>query len=232
MAWKIDTVNMTATDVTKKGHISLRIDASMLVNAMDQLKTEVPKMANDSMYGAVRKLRSHLVEVMDKGGGIYGVPKFKEYDPFTKSVRAIRGYTGKMGGVLAEDYAIVAYKQGKKQIIGYPDGATRTSEKSTAKLIEQAGGSNRVNSLADFAVKFQTGEGKTPDEFADPESRAKWGKIPGGVPTAYAHNPRPFIDHFAAHVGERLNEMADEIFIQKIAAKIKKALKNAKRKAA
>lgn len=140
-------------------------------------------------YGrAISGIKSKLRKVMKSGGGVEGVPKFKDFEDFTKELRVLRGRSGPMGGVLAKDRCITAWKCNGSQYIGWPDG------------------------MADVAHKFQEGRGGPIAEkwFADSEWRQAWHRRGiKDVPRAYVHNERMVIEpYFVDYIKRYLDEWA------------------------
>ncbi|MBQ1344790.1 MAG: hypothetical protein IIY62_00365 [Kiritimatiellae bacterium] len=154
-------------------------------------------------YGsAIRALRSKLQKVITRAGGVEGVPKFKDFEDFTKHLRTATNRTSPMGGVLAEKGRIVAYKQNGYQVIGWPDA------------------------LASWAVKFQDGTGgSSADNFlADPKSRYRLHKLGiHDIPRVYEHNPRRVLpEPFGSYVRKNLDEWARNVFYKDLARQMAK----------
>ncbi len=150
-------------------------------------------------YGrACKGLRDKLQKVITRSGGVEGVPKFKDFEQFTKELRAKRGRTSPMGGILNERHVIVAYKRGDVQYIGWPDR------------------------LAEWAVKFQDAVGTA--DFADNWRRHEWHKLGiKDIPREYAHNPRRVLpEPFGAYVDKHLKEWAQGAFYKELARQMAK----------
>ena len=140
-------------------------------------------------YGrAVSGLKKKFIEVMQKSGGVYGVPKFKDFEDFTKTLRAKSGRTATMGGLLADKSVVVAFKRNGYQVIGWPD------------YLEKS------------ATAFQEGRGGPEAErwFTDPDYRRCWHRAGlKDIPRAYVHNERMVIEpYFVDYVRKNLDEWA------------------------
>lgn len=144
-------------------------------------------------YGrACAGLKKKFYKVMQNSGGVEGVPKFKDFEDFTKTLRAKAGRTAKMGGLLADRGSVVSFKRGGAQVIGWPDY------------------------LANTACAFQEGRGGPKSEkwFTDPEWRRAWHRSGlKDIPRAYVHNERPVIDpYFMDYVKAHLDDWAKNAY--------------------
>lgn len=152
-------------------------------------------------YGrAVKGLRDKMRKIMSRAGGVEGVPKFKDFEEFTRQLRVARNDTAPMGGILAERKMIVAYKRGDTQYIGWPDR------------------------LATWAEKFQDGVGSN-DWLNDTENR-HWLHRLGirDIPRTYVHNERRVIpEPFMTYVRRYLDEWARGAFYKQLARQMAKA---------
>lgn len=149
-------------------------------------------------YGrAVSGLKKKFIEVMTKSGGVYGVPRFKDFEDFTKQYRASRGRTDTMGGVLAERSVIVAFKRNGYQVIGWPD------------------------KMGDTAESFQEGRGGPSAEkwFTDSQWRQAWHRRGiKDIPRAYVHNERMVIEpYFVQYVRDNLDQWAKSAYFTGLA---------------
>lgn len=156
-------------------------------------------------YGrACKGLRDKFQKVVTRAGGVEGVPKFKDFEAFTKELRgkSTPPKTAPMGGRLAQKNVIVAYKIGKSQIIGWPDG------------------------MAKAAVNFQDAVGgAAADKFLeDVRSRARLHRMGiKDVPRTYTHNPRRIIpEPFGSYVKKHLEEWARGAFYKDLARQMAK----------
>jgi len=155
-------------------------------------------------YGrACKGLRDKFQKVVTRAGGVEGVPKFKDFEAFTKE---LRGKTGKgsrpMGGVLANRRLVIAKTVGKKQVIGWHDAL----EKAAVNFQDAVGG--------DRAEDFLTSE------------RNRWRLHRMGIrdiPRTYTHNPRRVIpEPFGTYVQKHLEEWARGAFYKDLARQMAK----------
>lgn len=150
-------------------------------------------------YGrAIRNIKSKFGKVIRNGGGVEGVPKFKDFESFTNELRAATGRSTPMGGVLANKANIIAYKRGNTQYIGWPDR------------------------LAEWAVKFQDG---TPSkDFADNSWRHYVHKLGvKDIPTTYNSNPRRVLpEPFLRYVRRNLDDWAKGAYYKELARQMAK----------
>lgn len=154
-------------------------------------------------YGrAISALKGRFRKVVTNAGGVEGVPKFKDFEAFTRELRAKTGRTSPMGGVLADKSRIVSFKRNGWQYIGWPDA------------------------LADWAVKFQDGVGGASSEafLSDVKSRARLHRMGiRDIPRAYTHNPRRIIpEPFGEHVRKYLDEWARGAYYKDLAKEMAK----------
>lgn len=146
-------------------------------------------------YGrACAALKGRFSKIVRNAGGVEGVPKFRDFEEFTRELRAKRGTSSRpMGGVLANKANIVAFKRNGWQIIGWPDR------------------------LADWAVKFQDGTGGQA-ELNDPRTRRAWHRLGiREIPREYAHNPREVLpEPFGSQVKKHLEEWAQGVYYKEL----------------
>lgn len=162
-------------------------------------RVDANKLYIKSYGAAIRALRAKLQKVMTRGGGVEGVPKFKDFEEFTKELRAVRNNSAPIGGILAEKHVIVGYKDKENgaQVIGWPDR------------------------LAEWAVKFQDGIGGSTSEamFTDPERRYHLHRLGiRDIPREYVHNPRRVLpEPFGSYVRRNLDNWAENTFFKALA---------------
>lgn len=158
------------------------------------------RLFNRSYGRAVRALRDKLRKVMTRAGGVEGVPKFRDFEQFTKELRTARNDTAPMGGILAQRKMIISFKRGDAQIIGWPDD------------------------LATWAEKFQDGVGNS-DWLNDNENR-HWLHRLGirDIPRTYVSNERRVIpEPFLTYVRRHLDEWARGAFYKALARQMAQA---------
>ena len=190
---KVMAFTLTATGVSVTS--GRGANAVSLVLSFKEIDAWAKRMEKDTKelwrlsYGrACAGLKKKFIEVMQKSGGVYGVPKFKDFEDFTKSLRAMRGNSATMGGVLADRANVYAYKRNGAQVIGWPDR------------------------MENSACAFQEGRGGAMAEmwFTDPNCRRSWHQAGlKDVPRAYVHNERMVIEpYFVDYVKKNLDEWA------------------------
>lgn len=194
---------MTITRGRGAARVSLVVSFAELDRWASRQKVDVPRLMKRSFGRACSGLKKKFQQVIANVGGVEGVPKFKDFEEFTKTLRAVRGRSGvPMGGVLADPKRIVAFKQGGWQVIGWPDA------------------------LAKWSLKFQDGEGGQYEEsfFTDPSKRRDLHRLGlAVVPTAYVHNPRRVLpEPFGSYVKAHLNAWATGAFYKELAKQMQK----------
>lgn len=188
MAYSLTSTGVSFTKGRGKAAVALTISFKEIEAWAKKMRKDTKELWRLSYGRAVAGLKKKLVEVMRKSGGVYGVPKFKDFEEFTKSLRAQTGKTAAMGGILGDRGNIVAFKRNGAQVIGWPDD------------------------MADLACAFQEGRGGQNAEkwFDDPAYRRVW-HIRGikDIPRGYVHNERMVIEpHFVDYVKANLDEWA------------------------
>lgn len=162
------------------------------------------KRLMDRSFGrACSGLRRKFQQVITSGGGVNGVPKFKDFTAFTKELREVRGTSSiPMGGILADKYLAVAYKKDGWQIIGWPDR------------------------LAEWSVKFQDGVGKDSDLNDKFWRRSLHIKGIKDIPRVYERNPRRVLpEPFGSYVQKNLTIWAKGSFYKDLAKQMAKTSK-------
>ena len=87
-----------------------------------KMKIDTEKLMEKSFANACSGLKKKFTSVVQHAGGECGVPKFKDFEEFTKELRQIQGISDRlMGGRLAEKNNVGAWKQNGWQIIGWKD---------------------------------------------------------------------------------------------------------------
>ena len=154
-------------------------------------------------YGrACKGLRDKFRKVITRAGGVEGVPKFHDFEAFTKELRAKTNKHSPMGGVLADKSRIVAFKRGNAQIIGWPDAL----EKSAVNFQDAVGGPSADWFLSDSGSRHRIQELGIND-----------------IPRTYTHNPRRVIpEPFGSYVRKYLDEWASGSFYKELARQMAK----------
>lgn len=198
MAFKVTDSGVTVSRGRGKNAVALDVSFKEIEKWARKNALDTPKLMRRSFGRACSGLKKQLVQVMAHGGGLNGVPKFRDFEAFTQEVRKVRGIDGRpMGGVLADKERIVAFPRNGYQVIGWPDN------------------------LAKWAVNFQDAVGD--NRLGDASYRRYYHKLGiKDVPTAYAHNPRPVMTPFADHVRAHLDDWANKIYFKDLAKQMQK----------
>ena len=196
MAVKLSDFGATVT--TGRGAaktVILEVDFKALERWARRMKIDEARVWRKAYGSAIRSLRSKLQKVVSRAGGVEGVPKFRDFEEFTRQLRAANNRTKPMGGVLAEKGRIVAYKQNDYQIIGWPDA------------------------LAKWAVKFQEA-----DTHPFTDAQRHWMERRGvkDIPTTYSRPDRDVINSFSANLAREWPDMVRAMFEKYYSARIRK----------
>lgn len=197
MAYSMTDSGVQVTSGRGKGAVSLVVSFREIERWAKKMRKDEKELWRLSYGRACAGLKKKFAEVMRQSGGVNGVPKFKDFEDFTKTLREKSGRTATMGGILAERGAIVAFKRNGAQVIGWPDY------------------------MADVACAFQEGRGGANSEkwFTDPEYRRSWHRQGlREIPRQYVHNERQVIEpHFVEYVRKNLDEWARSAFFTGLA---------------
>ena len=192
MAYALTDSGVSFTKGRGKNAVALAFSFREIERWAKRMQKDTKELWRLSYGRACAGLKKKFVEVMRKSGGVYGVPKFKDFDEFTKTLRTKFNRSAPMGGMLADASCIVAFKRNGAQVIGWPDY------------------------LADTACAFQEGRGGPDAEryFDDPEWRRFWHRAGlRDIPRAYVHNERMVIDpYFVEYVNAYLDEWAKSAY--------------------
>lgn len=195
------TLTDCGVQVTKgRGRNAVAIDLSFAeIEAWaKRMKKDTKELWRLSYGRAADGLKKKFIQVLERAGGIYGVPKFKDFEDFTRQLRAANGRSAvPMGGVLAEHGSVVKFKRNGAQVIGWPDGMEKV------------------------ATAFQEGRGGPDAEkyFTDPEWRRTLHRRGfSDIPRAYVHNERMVIvPYFVDYIGRYLDEWAKSAYFTGLA---------------
>lgn len=179
--------------------------------SFDEIKAWAKRMGKDEKeiwrkaYGrACSALKQQFQKVVANAGGVEGVPKFKDFEAFTKTLREKTGRSSPMGGVLADKRRVVAFKRNGWQVIGWPDA------------------------LATWAVNFQDAVGgRSADDFlTDPKSRHRLHRLGiRDIPRTYVHNKRQVLpEPFGEHVRKNLDDWAQHVYYKMLAKEMAKGV--------
>lgn len=201
------SVTSTGIDFTRgrgAAKVVLSISFRELETWAKRQRVETEKLMQRSFGRACSGLKKKFVDVMKNAGGVQGVPKFRDFEDFTKQLRVLDGKSDRpMGGVLADPHRIVAFKQNGYQVIGWPDA------------------------MSELAMAFQEGRGiwKKDEDFTFwPSTRyALHKKGIRDIPRVYAHNSRCVIpEPFGHYVKAHLEEWARGAFYKELAKQMQK----------
>ncbi len=188
MAFTLTDSSVVMRSGRGSGAVEISISFKEIEAWAKKMNANEPRLWRLAYGRAVAGLKKKFFNVILHRGGECGVPKFKDFEAFTNELRASRGRTAPMGGVLAERANVVAFKRNGAQVIGWPDNLEETAE------------------------KFQEGRGGYASEkyFTDPGYRQTWHwRGLTNIPPAYVHNERMVIEpYFVAYVRSHMDEWA------------------------
>lgn len=188
--------------------VTLSMSFKSLEKWAKRSRIDTERVMKRSFGRAASGLKKKFREVVKRAGGVNGVPKFRDFEEFTKELRAAKGISERpMGGVLAEARSIVAFKRNGWQVIGWPD------------------------SLAAWSVKFQDGgDGASARQLESPGWR-RWVHRKGirNIPRQYVKNPRRVLpEPFGGFVRKNLDDWAKGAFYKELARQFQKSQGGAK----
>lgn len=205
MAFKLTDTGVDYSRGRGAARVTLSLSFAELEKWAKRQEIDTARLMKRSFGRAAFGLKKKFYDVIKSGGGVCGVPKFKDFDAFTQELRRVTGKSSPMGGVLADKGNIVAFKRNGYQVIGWPDY------------------------LSDVATAFQDGRGGSDAErwFTDPQYRRLFHKDGVRVvPRAYTHNPRRVIpEPFGSYVQQHLEEWARGAFYKELARQMTKGAK-------
>ena len=185
-----------------KAKVTITVDFKELERWAKKMKVDTEKLMEKSFANACSGLKSKFVQVMQNGGGVCGVPKFKDFDSFTNELRQINGTSSRlMGGKLAEKSSIGAWKRNGWQIIGWKDF------------------------LAQYAVFFQDAFPNGADEKLNDNQWRSYLHAKGikEIPRTYTQNQRKVIpEPFGEYVKQHLEEWAKGSYYKSLAKMMQK----------
>lgn len=188
MAYSLTDTGVSVVTGRGKSAVAISISFKEIDEWAKRMGKDTKELWRLSYGRACGGLKKKFIAVMAKGGGVEGVPKFKDFEEFTKTLRSMAGKSSPMGGILADRGSVVAFKRNGRQVIGWPD------------YMENA------------ATNFQEGKGGPDAEkyFTDRDWRQEWHRQGvREIPRAYVHNERMVIEpYFVAYVRKYLDEWA------------------------
>lgn len=205
-SYKTNDLGVTVSSGRGAAKVSLFISFKDLDRWAERQKIDVPKMTERSFLRACGGLKKKFTQVVTRAGGVCGVPKFKDFEAFTKDLRSRSGKTTPMGGKLAEKSSVFGGKAtGGWYIVGWK------------------------NYLEKAAENFQDGFGGSSAEkyFVDPHYRRIWHRQGlEEIPRSYVHNPRRVLpEPFGSYVAANLKSWAKSIYYKDLARQMQKGAK-------
>ena len=120
MAYSMTASGVQVTGGRGKGAVSLVVSFREIERWAKKMRKDTKELWRLSYGRACAGLKKKFLEVMRQSGGVNGVPKFKDFEDFTKALRSAGGRTAPMGGMLADKSVVVAFKRNGAQVIGWP----------------------------------------------------------------------------------------------------------------
>lgn len=203
MAFSVTDSGVTMTKGRGRNAVALVLSFKEIEAWAKRMKVDEARLWRNSYGRACHGLKKKFADVMKNAGGVLGVPKFKDFEDFTKELRKNKVKKDRpIGGVLADKSKVVAFKRNGYQVIGWPDY------------------------LEDAAESFQEGRGGPDAEryFTDPHYR-HFMHLRGvkDVPHSYVHNERMVIvPYFVEYVRKHLDEWAKGAFYKELARQMNK----------
>lgn len=205
MAFKSTASGVSFTRGRGAAKVAIEISFKSLEDWAKRMKIDEPKLMQRSFGRACSGLKKKFQKVVSNAGGVEGVPKFKDFEAFTQTLREKRGGgwpKRPMGGVLSNKRQIVAFRRNGWQVIGWPDR------------------------LAKWAVTFQDAiVGYGEKQLNDRQWRRAIHKIGvREIPRTYVRNPRRVIpEPFGTYVRSHLREWARAAYYKELARLMQKA---------
>ncbi len=197
MAYTVTDSGVTLRTGRGSGAVEISVSFKEIEAWAKKMHANEPRLWRLAYGRACSGLKKKLVNVMLHRGGECGVPKFRNFEEFTNSLRGINNNTQPMGGVLSQRATIVSYKRNGAQVIGWHDNLKETAE------------------------NFQEGRGGPDSEkwFTDPRFRRIWHKRGlKDIPPAYVHNERMVLEpYFHDYIRAHLDEWARGAFFKGLA---------------
>lgn len=196
MAYSVDSGAVVKTSGRGASRVTLRVDFKDIERWARRMQADTPRLMALSFGRACKGLKDKLHEVIKSRGGVYGVPKFVDFEEFTKEKRAKGGITTPMGGLLAEKGSLGAWGKGTNWVVGYKDHFEEPS------------------------IAFQEGKGgpKAEQWFTDPEYRQTWHKEGfANIPREYTHNKREVMPQpFGRYIDANMTIWAREVYYKSL----------------
>ena len=208
MAMKIAGSAVSITSGRGAARVQLIVSFKELDAWARRMKIEEEKLWKRSYMRACKGLKDKFLKVVKHCGGESGVPKFKDFEAFTLTLREASGKSGRpMGGQLAERWSVYGGQSGAWYYVGWKDYLKTTAE------------------------HFQDGYGGHDAEiyFTDPAYRRAWHRRGiREIPYAYVHNERRILpEPFGAFVKKHLDEWAQGAYYKELARQMQKGARAA-----
>lgn len=185
---------------SKKSPIAIEVNFKQIEACMKRCREKLPKIRAKSWARSVGTLLKQLKSVMKSGGNPQkGVPKFQQWDDFTRALMKARSNRGgnkqkaRIGGVLADENKIVSYMRKSfltntaEQVFGWPDALEK------AAILFQDGGNSQSGAA-----------------LADNSWRAYVHRLGvDSIPRDYTHVPRPVLVPFKDYAVKKIDEWAE-----------------------
>lgn len=95
-----------------KNKVSVEVSFKELEQWARKMKVDTNSLMEKSFANACSGLKKKFISVIKNRGGVCGVPKFKDFEDFTKQLREVQGISSRpMGGILAENISVGAWKK-------------------------------------------------------------------------------------------------------------------------
>lgn len=201
--FNITDVGVNVTSGRGAAKVSIFVDFKALEDWAKRMKIDTDRLMKRSFGRACSALKKKFYQVVANAGGVCGVPKFKDFEEFTKELRTANGtFDRPMGGKLAKKSSIVAYKRNGWQIIGWHDNLMEAAMK-----FQDAVGGEAENQLNDNRFRHRIHMKGIKD-----------------IPRTYVHNKREVLpEPFGEYVEENLEKWASTIFYKELARMMVKA---------
>lgn len=194
--YSIGSSGVNITSGRGKSKTTVTIDFSELDAWARKMQIDTPKLLEKSFAAACSGLKKKFVKIVQSGGGSSGVPKFKDFDAFTKALRNVDGNNKPLGGKLADKSSVGAWKKNGWQVIGWKDY------------------------LSNYAVAFQDALPGKAEAMLNNSNWRRWLHKRGikDIPRTYTKNIRRVIpEPFGSYVEANLKTWAMSTFYKSLA---------------
>lgn len=196
MALKTTQTGVQISSGRGRSKVTVEVSFAELEAWAKKMKVDTPKLLQKSFAAACSGLKKKFVKIVQSGGGSSGVPKFKNFDAFTKHLRQVSNDNSPMGGKLASKSSVGAWKRNGWQVIGWKDY------------------------LSNYAVAFQDALPGKAEAMLNNSSWRRWLHMRGikDIPRTYQRNQRKVIpEPFGSYVKQNLQSWAMSTFYKSLA---------------